>query len=169
MKYAEYMQSDAYPQRQPGAGIRIIVLEPAVSAEPILVGFTGSNGGDDVEQLAVEESGEAGTNEIVTGRISSNISLSGNFSAERNDTLQSRLTFLGSGNGRSYTVLRVTGEGRIGTDDVTGEFVVLEAFEGVKFSSYRSSVGARGFVTFDLQGTCIRRYTGKEWNDKAGT
>lgn len=170
MLYSAYMASEAYSQRQPGAGVRTIILEPDVSAEPIIVGFTGSNGGDDFEQLPVEEGGEAGTNEIVTGRSTSNISLSGNFSAERNDVLQSRLTFLGTGNGRSYLVLRVTGEGRIGSGaDSLADFTVIEAYEGVKFSSYRSSVGARGFITFDLQGMCIRRYTGEEWNRKAGT
>lgn len=161
MLYAQYQATEAYVQKTAGAGIRIAIYR-ATDPKPLIASTTGINARDDFETVPIEEAGEDGVNEIVTGRHTGSGSLNGFFTPERNDILPSRQNFLESGNGIEYTILEVTGDRRVGTE-TNGDAVVLNAYTGVKISSYSHAVGARGVVGFDMAFTYTHRFSGEEW------
>lgn len=167
MPYATYQQQEAYAQKQPGAGIRVALYRDD-SPTPLIASTTGVNARDDFEAIPVEEAGEEGVDEVVVGRHTASGTIQIMWTPERNDLLPSRQSFLGTGNGHKYTILELTGDGRVGTDAATGEAVVLNAWTGCVISSWDHSVGARGVVSGTLQFLAERRYTGKEWADLNG-
>lgn len=161
MKYSEFKASDAYTQKHSGSGVRIALYKGSEAA-PLIESTTGINATDDFETLPVEEAGEDGVDEQVTGRHSGSGTLNGFWSPEREDKLPNRQNFIAEGNGVEYTIMELAGDNRIGED------LPLRVFVGCKISRYGSGHGARGLKTIDLAFNYTRRYSGQQWADLTG-
>ena len=162
MKYSELQATAAYRDVPTGSGARIVIYRVSDGA-PVLIGSTtGLSGADDFEQVAIEESGEDGVNEIATGRHTGSANCSLFFRPELNDKLPTRDTFLGDGRGEEYTILRVVGDKRIGVN------IPLDVYEGCKITRFGIEQGARGPITAQLSFLYIRRRNGKQWMEDTG-
>lgn len=168
MKYAEYQDTPAYLAAHPGAGLRF-ALYRADQTEPLIGRTTGMSDNEPIELIPIEEAGNDGVDEIATGRHGPGTgSISLFWTPERNDKLPTRGSFLAEGHGIEYTLLVMTGKNRVGTDNATGEGVVLDAYTGLKISSMSSQTGARGLRTQTLQVMYENRMNGAEWAAYAG-
>ena len=165
MRYSEYQASDAYVSRQSGSGVRIAIYKIGENGASMLwLGkLTGINANEPTEQLPVEEAGNEGVDEIVTGRIGPvTANCEGIWSAEVNDKLPWRGNFLGAGTGEEYLIMEQCGDGRTGVD------LPLTVFEGAKISGRSSAHGARNLKTFSLQFIAKSWIPGLEWADQNG-
>lgn len=159
MKYSDYQQEDVYDSKHSGSAIRIVLYKSDDPLKPLIGELTGINKSDDFEQVAIEEAGEDGVDEIVTGRHSGSLNLNGFWTPKRNDALPQRSTFLGNDGAGDveFTIMEVVGDNRLGED------TVLNVYVGCKCSRYGSSHGARGVKTFDLSFLYTERFSGEAW------
>tara|TARA_R110000824_G_scaffold54028_2_gene149061 strand:- start:15345 stop:15830 length:486 start_codon:yes stop_codon:yes gene_type:complete len=158
MTYAEFAASDAYVEKKSGSHISIVMFDEKTPTQPLIGAATGINATDDFETLPVEEAGEEGTNEIVQGRHTINLTVNAFWTPQRNDQLPTRQNFID----REFTILEQVAPLR------SGHGTVLNAYEGAKLSRNGSSHGARGLKSVDLAFQALRRYNGQEWADKTG-
>jgi len=86
------------------------------------------------------------------------MSIQGFWSAERNDKLPTRQSFIG----KTYLVLEVIAEDRAGAGEV------VNAYTGCVMNRLSSAHGARGPKTIDMTFLYERRYNGQEWADLNG-
>lgn len=162
--YADLMASAAYDSKLAGAAVAITIVETSSAGEKMIGAATGINVRDDFEQVPIEEAGEEGVNEIVTGRNSGSFTVNGFFSPKRNDQMLSRGNFLGDdGTGREFTIFETIAPGR------QGEGTLISVLVGAKFNNQSSAHGARGVKTIDLSGVYLRRYTGEEYMAEFGS
>lgn len=162
MKYSEYQATNAYDSKHSGSAVKVVVYKASDPSRPLISNTTGINWSDDIEVLPVEEAGEEGVNEQVTGRISGAGTVNGFWSPKVNDQLPERDTFLAGGEGEEYTVMEIAGNKRIGQD------LPLNVFSGVKFSKHGSAHGARGLKTYDLAFSYTNRQSGLQWATATG-
>jgi hypothetical protein len=153
MAYTDFRASDAYPSKQPGAGQAVTLYDSQDPTRVIVGAVTSFSSRDDLETIPIEEAGNDGVDEIAQGRHSGSGSIACFFSAETNDNLPTRQSFIG----RKFTVLVVVAPGR------PGEGTVLNAYTGLALQGVSTSVGARGAVTMDSSFVYERRYNGTEW------
>lgn len=153
MPYQDLIDDPAYPSRVSGAHIGVLIYEEGVTSAPIIGGSSGINHGDDFEGIPIEEAGNEGVDEIVQGRHSSQFTVQAFWSAERNDALPTRQSFIG----RRWVVLEVVAADRPGAGEV------VNAYLGCVMTGLRGAHGARGPKTIDMTFMCERRYNGKEW------
>lgn len=151
--YADFQADPAYPSRVSGAHVGVFIYEEGVVGLPIIGGTSGINCRDDFEAIPIEEAGNEGVDEVVQGRHSMSVSIQGFWSAERNDQLPTRQSFIG----KRYVILEVMAEDRPGAANI------LNAYTGAVCSGLGQSHGARGAKTIDMTFTCERRYNGSEW------
>lgn len=153
MSYAEFVANQAYPSRVSGAHIGIFVYEEGIIASPIIGGTSGINASDDMEGIPIEEAGNEGVDEIVQGRHSGQMSMQAFWSAERNDKMPTRQSFIG----KKYLILEVIAEDREGAGEV------VNAYTGCVLTRLGNAHGARGPKTVDMTFLFERRYSGQEW------
>lgn len=157
--YTDYQAMDAYTARKSGSEIAIVLYESTTPSSPLIGNLAGINASDEFETLPVEEAGEDGTNEIVQGRHSVSFNLNGFWTPEKEDLLPSRQNFIG----RSFTAMEVIAGGRPGAG------TPVRVYTGCKMSGYTAAHGARGLKTIDLRFSALRRYSGEEWSELAGS
>ena len=159
MSYAEYQQTDAYRSKVAGAHVEVLILDALSPSEIIIGKTTGINWNEDFETLPVEESGNDGVDEIVDGRHAITGNVPAFFTAQWNDSLPTRQSFIG----KRYTIIERIGE------DWPNAGTVLNAATGCKLSRQGQQMGARGLKTVDLAFTAERRYNGAEWAVKVAS
>ena len=164
--YTQFSATDQYASSLPGAGVRIIIYkvnDDGLSAVWIGTSLTGINASEPIELIPVEEAGNEGVDEIVTGRIGPvTANVEGIWSPKINDLLPWRGSFLGAGSGEEYVIQEVIGDGR------TGEGLPVLIYEGAKIGGVSHAHGARGNKTFSLQFTAKWRYPGQPWAARTG-
>jgi hypothetical protein len=156
--YADFEASDAYESKHGGAEIAIVIYPSDDPTIPLIGAATGINATDDFETLRVEEAGEDGANEIVTGRHTIDFTVNSFWTPGRNDRLPTRQSFIG----KEYTVMEVIAPGR------SGAGTPVNVYTGAKLSRNGSSHGARGLKTTDLAFSALTRYNGAEWAALSG-
>lgn len=156
--YSELQAADDYVSKVAGAGVEIIILEEGNPGESLIGATSGIQWTDNFEQLGVEEAGNDGVDEHVTGRHDGSCTIPAFFTPQWNDRLPTRQDFLG----KTYTVLEKIAKGR------PQEGQVLNALTGVKINRVGGSQGARGLKTMDLGLVYKRRYNGKEYATLTG-
>ena len=157
--YAEFVQSDAYQSKSPGAALEVLIQNELNPAESLIGKTSGLNINEDFETLPVEESGNDGVDEIVQGRHQVTCSVPGFWSPAYGDNLPTRQDFIG----KTWTIIK-----RIATP-FPGAGTVVDVVTGAKLSSLANQTGARGLVTINMSFTAERRYNGKQWADISGT
>lgn len=159
MNYSGFQDTKSYLEKRAGARLVIMFVEYLPGPPPEVrehIGFSGISSGEDYEQIAIEEAGNDGVDEIVTGRHSGSANLNGFWSPEYNDTmLPTRNNFFG----REFTVFIMTPK-----DDPDAPDQVLDVFTGCKINRSGSQFGARGPRSFDLSVMFKQRYNGLEWS-----
>lgn len=158
MAYSDFVADQEYPSKQSGSALHVLIIDEDDPTVTVIGATTGINATDDFEVIPIEEAGEDGVDEIVQGRHSGNLTVPAFWTAEWNDSLPTRQTFIG----KSYTIVEQFGEDRPNAG------VIINAFTGCKLSRVGSSNGARGAKTFDLAFAYERRYNGQEWATLTG-
>ena len=120
----------------------------------------------EVEKISIEEGGNAGPSEIVTGRINHGFSGSVFVTSKKiDDFLPTQATFL---NRRRWTILVYDGpewpDGRDATGGVRVRYCCLQAH----ISSFNINHSARGEVRGSFQGLCVEMLNGEQYADKNG-
>lgn len=155
--YSEFVATPEYKSKQAGAAIKVLIMLESDPTRTIIGAVSGLQYNDALEAIGIEEAGNDGVDEIIQGRHSGNLSVNAFWTAEWNDELPTRQTFLGSAGG-PYTVLEMGSDDRPNMADV-----VLNAFVGCRIDSMGANVGARGPKTMDIRMLFTRRHSGSEW------
>lgn len=163
--YAEFTDSAYYTANLAGAQLTVRMIcddDPALD----FVGLGDFSPSAEVEKLPIEEGGNAGPSEIVTGRIDHRFSGSIFITSEVLDGfVPTQSTFLDR---RRWTVLVFDGtewpEGRNAKGGARVRYCLLEAH----FSSVSIQHAARGDVRGSFQGLCKRMQNGEEYATKNG-
>ncbi len=159
MAYADFVASDEYPSKPSGAEVAVLLYDESNVSDPIISGTTGISSNDDFESIPIEEAGNEGVDEIAQGRHTNSVTIQGFWSAERNDQLPTRQSFIG----KKYVVMEVI------ADDRANAGTVLNVYTGCVCNRYAQNHGARGAKTLDLGFLSERRYSGQEWATLTGT
>ena len=154
MPYNDFIATPEYPAKVSGAHIGVAIYDEALpAAPPILGGTTGINASDDLEGIPIEEAGNEGVDEIVQGRHTLQGSIQSFWSAERNDALPTRQSFIG----KKYLILEIVADERVGAGEV------VNAYTGCVITRVGNAHGARGPKTVDITFLAERRYNGLEY------
>ncbi len=159
MAYADFVADQEYASKQSGSALHVLILDEDDPTQTVIGATTGINATDDFEVIPVEEAGEDGVDETVQGRHSGNLTVPAFWTAEWNDKLPTRQSFIG----KSYTIIEQFGEDRPNAS------TVVNAYTGCRISRVGASNGARGAKTLDLAFSYERRYNGQQWATLTGT
>lgn len=156
-KYSEVKQRANYNDAYAGSttGVTLIRKSDGVRFTGGISGFTTSQS---IEQIPIETIGERLPEEIVTGRYSGTLSVNGFFSLKKGDEIvPDSTTFIGL----EFDAVRFITEG-------PNKGTILDAFTGFKISTANIQSGARGVVTFDMNGPFIERLNAENAARKFG-
>lgn len=163
--YAEFTASGPYREALAGAlvGFRMIC-----DADPSLevTGLLDFSYNAETEQIPIEECGNEGTTEIVTGRVSYSFNLSLVIRPREIDNfLPTRATFLER---QPWSMVAVYGPRHPAAIAALPDERVLFALNGMRFSSYNVQNGARGDVRGSVQGVAVEFLSGAEYAARLG-
>jgi len=157
--YADLIADATYSTKKPGAALVVLLINSEDPADVIIGALSGTNYDDQFSTNPVEELGDDGVNEFTQGRHRGTGSLSSFWTAEWNDKVPTRQSFIG----KTYALLIQIAPGRAQAG------TVVDAFTGVLINRVGSSLSPRGNRMFELGIDYANRYSGKEWSELAGT
>lgn len=163
--YAEFAASSYYDGNVAGAqfAVRLICNDNPTLDFTGLADFSPSA---EVEKLPIEEGGNAGPSEVVTGRIDHRFSGSIFITSRVIDGfLPTQSTFLDR---RNWTILVFDGTEWPEGQDAKGGMRVRYALLEAHFSSFSIQHGARGEVRGSFQGLAVRMQSGEEYAAENG-
>jgi hypothetical protein len=159
MGYAdEFAVDESYRSKKSGSHIEILIVDANDPANAVIGAAAGINWSDDFEQIAVEEAGNDGVDEIVTGRMAGSGSINAFWTPQWNDRLPSRQDFIN----KEFIIYEQIGTRR------PFEGTVVNAFVGAKISQVGSSHAARGAKMTSLSFLYETRYRGADFASISG-
>jgi len=156
---ADFIPSDTYRSKITGAATQVTLINEDNPDDVVIGAVSSFNGGDNFEQVAIEEGGNDGVDEHATGRHDGSGNMTAFFTPAWNDALPTRQDFFG----KTYILLEQVAPGR------SQAGTTLNAYTGVKLSRVGTQHGSRGAKTLDLAYVYQRRYSGSEWATLTGT
>lgn len=153
MGYTDFQESQAYKSRQPGAGVRVVLVD--LSTKKNWIAHAGITPSETVEQNSIREAGEKEPSELVTGAREVSLAIEGNWTADINDNeLPGRTTFLE----KRFDVYSII------APDFPGAGTVLDYWHDFRPQSVtRGSHGNSGVLPFSMNGPARYHQTGAEW------
>lgn len=156
--YADLVASETYRAGLAGAALEILLVDPADITKAVVGASVGFNYSEQYEVVPREEAGNTGVDEHVQGRHRGTCSMNHFWTAETNDKLPTRASFIG----KKFCVIVRIGKGQ------PMEGVVVDVFLDCTLNSKSSNIGARGARMSDLAFDFTRRLSGQEWADEYG-
>ena len=165
MDYNAFKQHEHYRKTVSGAKIRVLIYEeggPGDSINGPLGRGAGISYTDNYETIPVEEWAEPQTQEFTDNRHDGSGTIDSFFIPQYNDTMPTPSNFIG----RKYRIIE-TISNKYNPVDIRG--VVINVFEGVKFSSVGVNRSARGLTGMNVSFVYTTRLSGDEAKDKYST
>lgn len=162
--YADLKASDQYDAKIAGSAVGVVIYNANDPSDIIIGAATSLTAQEGFEQVPVEEAGNDGTDEFVTGRHSGTGSMSAFWTPKWADQVPTRQQFID----REFVIIKTIAPNRRRNGvDLAG--AVIEAFIGVKINSVNAQHGARGAMMLDLGFVYSRKFNAKEWAERTGT
>ena len=159
--YAEFQASEAYKSALAGAGIDVLLFDPANPTTRVVSAVTNLSLNETFEKVALLEAGNTGVNEFVDGAHTGSGSLSFHVRPENIDSLPTRDNAIGK---RYAMFLMVASDGQR-----EQQGAVLASIEGVVISQINRTTGARDAVTGSISFSYTKFLSGEQYAAASGS